>query len=82
MKYVYRGPMPDVDADGEIVRPGDVREFGAPPDCPPWQPIKEAGQGAAGSDPAPAAEDESGSAAPVPALSVPPTAPVTGPKGN
>ncbi len=82
MKYVYRGPMPNVDAAGEIVRPGGVREFGTPPDCPPWRPVKEAGDDAAGSGPAPTAEDESGSAASVSALPVPPTAPVTGPKGN
>lgn len=36
-EYVFRGPQPDVDDAGELVHPGDVREFSDPPDCPPWE---------------------------------------------
>lgn len=36
-EYEYKGPQPAVGDDGELVHPGDVREFGEPPDCPPWE---------------------------------------------
>lgn len=37
--YEYKGPGPAVGDDGELVHPGDVREFDAEPDCPPWEMV-------------------------------------------
>ena len=41
MRYEYRGPAPVADEAGELIRPLDVREFDAPPDCPPWVALEE-----------------------------------------
>ena len=41
MKYVFQGPVPVPDEAGELVHPLDVREFGTPPDCPPWEPLDD-----------------------------------------
>lgn len=35
-RYQYTGPGPD-ESSGEIIRPGDVREFGVEPDWGPWE---------------------------------------------
>lgn len=37
MRYKYAGPGPD-ETSGELIRPGDVREFGEQPDGP-WECI-------------------------------------------
>jgi hypothetical protein len=40
-EYEYTGPNPVTGEDNEIVHPGDVRDFGDEPDCPPWRPLGE-----------------------------------------
>jgi hypothetical protein len=37
MQYRYAGSQPAEDPGGELVHPGDIREFEAEPDCPPWE---------------------------------------------
>jgi hypothetical protein len=37
MNYVYEGPGPVDDPDIGLIHPGDVRDFDAEPDCPPWR---------------------------------------------
>lgn len=64
-RYQYTGPGPD-EGSGELVRPGDVREFGEQPDWGAWECI----------DPDPEPEPE----VPAPAVPAPLTAPIT-PKG-
>ncbi len=39
MQYRYAGPNPAEDPDGELVHPGDVRDFDDEPDCPPWRSL-------------------------------------------
>jgi len=40
-EYKYAGPHPVPDGDGELVHPGDVREFDADPDWGPWERLDE-----------------------------------------
>ena len=41
-RYQYAGPGPVTDPEGtEIIRPGDVREFGEEPTWGPWEPLDE-----------------------------------------
>lgn len=40
-EYVFEGPQPDVTGAGELVHPGDVRDFEEEPDCPPWRLLEE-----------------------------------------
>ncbi len=40
MRYRYAGPQPVPDPSGEVVHPGDTREFSTAPDCPPWEPLE------------------------------------------
>jgi hypothetical protein len=64
MKYRYTGPGPVPDPEGEIVRPGDEREFGEEPPWGPWELL-----GAPEAD-EPPADDPAPPAAPL--LPVPP----------
>lgn len=42
MRYQYVGPGPiEVISGGELVRPGDVREFDEEPTWGPWEPLDE-----------------------------------------
>lgn len=62
-RYQYTGPHPVVIlSEGEIIRPGDVREFDEAPDWGPWQCI----------DPPPEPEP---AAAPVTPFTAPPATP-------
>ena len=36
-EYEYTGPGPHEDPELGLIRPGDVREFGAEPDFGPWR---------------------------------------------
>lgn len=68
-EYEYKGPHPVAGDAGELVHPGDVREFGDPPDCPPWELIEEEA-------PAPPPPP------PPPAAPTPATKPATGTEGG
>lgn len=37
MRYQYTGPGPIGPVDGELLRPGDIREFDEEPDYGPWE---------------------------------------------
>jgi hypothetical protein len=74
-QHRYTGPHPVPDEDGELVHPGDVREFEADPAWGPWELIEEEADGAAGSGPAPAAEADTGSTAPAAAAVPVPVSP-------
>jgi hypothetical protein len=77
-QYEYAGPGPIGDGDGGIVRPGDVREFGAEPDWGPWRLLDEPPEAAE----TPSQPPATGAPAPPPvspgAASTPPPAPTTG----
>lgn len=48
-RYQYAGPGPVPDPEsGEVVRPGDVREFAEEPGWGPWELIEEEEHGATG----------------------------------
>lgn len=70
-EYEYAGPGPQVDPEGELVRPFDVREFAEEPPWGPWRLL------AAPEEPAPAPPPV---IAPAP-VSGPPATPATPPKG-
>lgn len=40
-RFRYAGPDPVPGDDGEIVRPGEVREMDQPPDWGPWEPVPD-----------------------------------------
>ena len=83
MQYRYTGPGPVTDPEGEIVRPGDEREFDEEPAWGPWEPVGEPQtelpggrqQSAAGLAPAQAAADGGQP------IVTPLAAPLTAPKG-
>jgi hypothetical protein len=60
MRYQYTGPGPD-ESSGELIRPGDVREFAGPPAWGPWEPMGEPE-----APEAPASEPQPADAVPVP----------------
>jgi hypothetical protein len=66
-EYVYEGPGP-VEDEGELVHPGDIRDFGEEPDCPPWRRLDP--------EPAPAGDP------PPPAAVTPATTRATGTEGG
>lgn len=77
-RYQYTGPGPD-ESSGELVRPGDVREFDEPPAWGPWEllDLPETDEGGQPSSP-PEASPAALSAAP--ALNITP-APAATPEG-
>jgi hypothetical protein len=54
MRYVYRGPGPSVDPEGELVHPLDEREFPEEPAWGPWEPLEAPEPPAPARKPAPA----------------------------
>ena len=67
-EYEYKGPQPAVGDDGELVHPGDAREFSEAPDCPPWELV-------------PGQEPESPPPPPPPPPVTTPAAPAAKPEG-
>jgi len=65
-EYEYAGPHPVPDEQGEIVHPGDVREFEAEPDWGPWELLGEP-------DAPPPADDPPGDDPPAPFPAAPAT---------
>ena len=55
MKYTYVGWGPEVDPEGELVRPGDEREFGEQPTWGRWAAIDPPPETGGGDPPAPPA---------------------------
>lgn len=49
--YVYKGGGPEVDPDGGLVRPLDVREFDGEPAWGLWELVAEEGAAAPAEDP-------------------------------
>ena len=80
-RYQYAGPGPD-ESSGEIIRPGDVREFGEEPAWGPWElldrPEPGPGTDEGGQPPSPQEASPSALSA-APALNITP-APAAAPK--
>lgn len=73
MKYVYKGPGPVPDPEGELVHPLDVREFDTEPDWGPWE-LAEAPESDKGELPGPPEASPAALSA-APALNIAPGAP-------
>lgn len=60
-RYQYAGPGPiEALSDGDVIRPGDIREFDTPPSWGPWEPVKEETDGAAGTQAGMEADTQAG----------------------
>lgn len=65
-RYRYDGPAPVPDEDGEIVRPGDEREFDAEPGWGPWTELDAEDAALSATQSAPAAPPDAATRASAP----------------